>query len=106
MESKAPRRDLIRFVAQFPYAAEPPDFVISPTMIPSMTRKIKIPRFHGSPTYSVITWKIDSSVRTILKLVKSSAPAMIPINKEEYTSLVISAKTIAIRGGSSAKGVP
>ena len=37
------------------------------------------------------------------KLFSSSAPAAMPTNREEYTSLVISASTMAMMGGISAQ---
>mgnify|MGYP003309359259 CR=1 FL=1 len=49
---------------------------------------------------------VCSTIPTGLKLEYISAPTKIPINKEEYTSFVSSAKMIATIGGNNAHAVP
>ena len=51
------------------------------------------------------SWNAWSTVPSKLKLEYSSPPIRMPINREEYTSLVIRARAMAITGGSRAQGV-
>lgn len=48
MASCAPTRVLMCLAAQAPNAADPPALLTSATMMPSITRKTKMPAFHGS----------------------------------------------------------
>ena len=95
--------------AQRPKAAEPPALFIRATRMPSITRKIRMPTLLLSdnlatmPPSSLKNRVLMASSR--LPLAYSSAPDAMPTSREVYTSLVFSASTMAITGGSSEKMV-
>ena len=109
MASCAPILVLIRLDAHLPNAAEPPALFISATNIPSITRKIRIPIFQLLASLNTIPpLSLKNMVFIIssrLPLLYSSAPTIIPVNSDEYTSFVINASAIATTGGSNANTV-
>ena len=80
---------------------------IKATMIPKITKKTRIPTFQLSASFVIMppsSWKSRVlNISSKLPLAYSKAPIAIPTNREEYTSLVINAKPIAITGGSREK---
>ena len=101
MAVTAPRRDRTRREAHSPKAREPPDRANSTTMAPSSTSKKKI--FRSMP--SIRVRNRVSKLRQGAKPSVSSAPTTHPASREEYTSLVAKASTMATVGGSSAQPV-
>ena len=101
MAVTAPRRDRTRREAHSPKAREPPDRANSTTMAPSSTSKKKI--FRSMP--SIRVRNSGSKLRQGAKPSVSSAPTTHPASREEYTSLVAKASTMATAGGSSAQPV-
>ena len=103
--SCAPTRVWMFFSAQRPNAALPPARLTSATIMPSSTRKRKMPALSAMaammPSLTII-----SSVATGEKLQANSAPITTPIKRDEYASLVISASVMAMIGGTSAQKVP
>ena len=76
------------------------------TIMPRITRKIRMPTFHLSDrTVRNPSWNTWFSVPTRSKPAFRNAPVRIPKNRELYTSLVIKASAIAITGGVSAQAV-
>ena len=103
--SCAPARDLTDLVAQRPKAAEPPPLFIRSTMMPSSTRNITMEK-SALATMPRSPDAISITVFQGLNWVYSRVPTSTPINREEYTSLLISASTIATTGGSRDQMVP
>ena len=103
--SAAPTRVWMFFSAQRPKAALPPARLTSATMMPSRTRKRKMPALSATavmrPSLTII-----SIVATGEKLQAKSAPMTTPMKRDEYASLVISASVMAMIGGTSAQKVP
>ena len=103
----APNLDLICFFAHVPNAFAPPALLMRATIIPRITKKIKIPAFHVSaitaknPSFIIVSNEVIG-----LNSPMNNAPQTIPTNNDEYTSLVTNANTIAIIGGTSATNVP
>ena len=109
MANCAPARLWMWVEAQRPKAAEPPALFISATRMPSMTRKARMPTLPESDSLVIMT---PSSLKnrvfsasSRLPLAYSSAPEAMPTNSEVYTSLVFSASTMAMTGGSREKKV-
>ena len=103
--SCAPTRVWIFSSAQRPKAALPPAKLTSATMMPSRTRKRKMPALSATAvTRPSLT--IMSIVAMGEKLQANSAPITTPMKREEYASLVISARVMATMGGTSAQKVP
>ena len=102
----APERVFTDFLAQRPKAAEPPALFIRSTMMPRMTRKIKMEMSMALiiPTEPLAPMKL-MAVFQGSKSASSRAPTRQPRNKEEYTSLLIRARAIATTGGNSAQPV-
>ena len=87
---------------QRPNAAEPPARFMSITMAPRITRNTSMPTFQPSdscPTMPSTNTCCSTPDRE--KPAYSTPPTRMPINSEEYTSLVISTSTMAMRAGSS-----
>ena len=93
------------FSAQRPKAAEPPEALIRATMMPSSTRNRKMPALPAMASIMPLLMMV-SSVSTGAKLDWNSAPTRMPINRDEYASLVIRARTMATTGGTRAQKVP
>ena len=105
--SMIPTLLLMFLEAQRPKASDPPAWLMRATRIPRMTRNNMMPAFHGSaspPMNPSLT--MVSSVPTGLNPVYNSAPASIPMKRDEYTSLVIKAGVIAMIEGARAQKVP
>ena len=103
--SWAPMRVLMCSLAHWPNAADPPTRFISATRIPSTTRNTRIPTFQLSASLVTMppsSWKnMVFIISSRLPLLYSSAPVRMPINRDEYASLVIRARAMATTGGSS-----
>ena len=99
-----PTRDLTWVPAQRPNAAAPPALLTRATSMPSTTRKMKMPALSATagtmPSPTMV-----SSVVTGLKPATSRAPMTMPTKSETYTSLVTSAKTMAMSAGAKAQAV-
>ena len=107
--SCAPARDLTVFFAQRPKASEPPVLFIRSTMMPSTTRKTMMAMLPESATVVTIPLSPSTSCTSVFqgwKLLTSRAPTRQPRNREEYTSLLIRASTMATMGGSRDQKVP
>ena len=86
--------------AHSPKAADPPLRFIMATNMPRITRKIRIPTLPALDRDAMM----PSCSRWFMMPLKlapaySTAPAKTPMNRELYTSFVISASTMAISGG-------
>ena len=100
VDSCAPARLLMRSAAHTPKAVEPPARFISCTIVPSITMKTSMPTFHLSASTVIMPFGNSwLSISTGSKSVMSKAPDSMPMNSELYTSLVIRANEIAMRGG-------
>ena len=104
--SCAPQRVFTALVAQRPKAAEPPALFIRSTMMPSITRKIRMEMSMAliMPTPSPAPTKFTTICQG-WKFASSRAPARQPRNREEYTSLLIRARAMATTGGNRAQPV-
>ena len=80
--SIAPARVLICAFAQRPKAADPPVLLIKATIMPRITRKIKIPALEETAPINH-SFIMTSIVFRGLKEVASKPPTRIPINREE-----------------------
>ena len=78
---------------------------ISATIVPRITRNIKIPTW--SPSDNTLTNPpLKACITTVSGFVPYKiAPTKIPIKSELYTSFVINANAIATTGGKSAQAV-
>ena len=103
--SCAPTRVWMFFSAQRPKAALPPAKLTSATMMPSRTRKRKMPALSAIAAM-MPSLTIMSIVATGAKPQAKSAPITTPIKRDEYASFVISASVMAMMGGTSAQKVP
>ena len=82
--SWAPTLDLICVFAQLPKAAAPPDLFIKATIVPSITKKNKIPTFHGSDTCLTMPFlKTASRNPEKLPWLIKSPPIRTPTNRDE-----------------------
>ena len=106
VSSCAPRRVVTALEAQRPKAAEPPALFIRSTMMPSITRKIRMEMSMAliMPTPSPAPTKFTTICQG-WKFASSRAPARQPRNREEYTSLLIRARAMATTGGNRAHPV-
>ena len=117
----APIFVLMCFEAQRPKAADPPALFISDTIEPKTTRNTMMPTFHGSdrqeirpyclasapvPTVSLSKWVKKPSKPVPIDMLYNIAPSTMPMNNEEYTSLVFSASAMATTGGRRDQIVP
>ena len=117
----APIFVLMCFDAQRPKAAEPPALFMSDTIEPSTTRKTIIPTFHGSdrhemspyclasepvPTVSLSRCVKKPSKPVPIDILYKIAPSTMPMNSDEYTSLVFNANAMATTGGRRDQIVP
>ena len=78
--SRAPRLVLIFFLAQSPYALEPPERFISTTMMPKMTRNATMPRLPPTAVHSVSNVLVTA--KTGLKFAYRKPPTRQPKNRE------------------------
>ena len=107
--SCAPPRVFTDFLAQRPKASEPPVLFIRSTMMPRMTRNTMMAMLPESETVVTIPLSPSTSCTSVsqgAKLLTSRAPTRQPRNREEYTSLLIRASTMATMGGSRDQKVP
>ena len=109
VDSMAPVFDLMCFCAHLPKALAEPERLMMDTIIHKRAQKINIRAWE--PLVIEAT-RPPSSLKSIslkatsgFPLAYRSAPVMIPRNREKYTSLVISARTMATRGGKSENAV-
>ena len=117
----APIFVLMCFDAQRPKAAEPPALFISDTIEPSTTRNTIMPTFHGLdrhemspyclasepvPTVSLSRCVKKPSKPVPIDILYKIAPSTMPMNSDEYTSLVFSASAMATTGGRRDQIVP
>ena len=109
------------FDAQRPKAAEPPALFISDTIEPRMTRNTIMPTFHGLdrhemspyclasepvPTVSLSRCVKKPSKPVPIDILYKIAPSTMPMNSDEYTSLVFNANAMATTGGRRDQIVP
>ena len=100
----APARDLMRFSAQRPNAAAPPERFISTTSVPSRITKTRMracepsvmPAIRPPLSWNSIVWNASSALPPAYR----NAPTATPMNSEEYTSFVMNASVMATSGGS------
>ena len=82
--------------------AAPPAVLTNATSMPSTTRNMKMPALSATAGTSPSPTMV-SSVVTGLNPATSRAPMTMPTNKDTYTSLVTSAKTMAMIAGARAQ---
>ena len=101
----APARDLMCVAAHRPNEAEPPAAFTRATMMPSMTRKTKMPAFHGSliawmnPTSEPLSW-----AGTIVE--PASSMPMSTVSPLSVTYETIAPSSNSTVGSGSALNVP
>ena len=109
--SSAPILVFILPDAHSPNALEPPALFIIDTIIPSMTRNMSMPILDlsdntpSSPSSNMCNIDVSRLKCAVKSPPYRRLPIIMPINRELYTSLVISASIIATSGGISDQNV-